>query len=194
MANRRLFMMLIACVFFAVGAQASLWVREDARHSEQWRRLYNEVPNTWKTQQDIKVRELPPRDMERLIADLEGGEADRHDDSIVDGCYQNESEDEPTPIITLSENLRGEQAALVFTHEYGHFVWNTILNDHERSRYTRIWRNQSRAHHLVTEYASDSEEEGFAEAFAYFLRKPTQLQRRDPASLRFLHDLSQVLK
>lgn len=178
-----------ACAICCVPSDASLHVRDDAPHAEQWFRLYDELPDVWKTRRVIKLRELPLRDMERLIAKLNGDDADKHDDSIVDGCYQSGDEDEDTPIITVCDSLRGEQAGLVFTHEYGHFVWDEMLTNSERAHYTRIWRAQKRAHHLVTEYARDSDEEGFAEAFAYFLRKPAQLQKRDPASLQFCRDL-----
>ncbi len=178
-----------ACVACCIPSVASLHVRDDAPHAEQWFRLYNELPDVWKTRRVVKLRELPPREMERLIAKLGGGEADRNDDSVVDGCYQSGDEDEDTPVITLCDNLRGEQAGLVFTHEYGHFVWGELLTNSERARYTRLWRTQKRAHHLVTEYARDSDEEGFAEAFAYFLRRPSQLQKRDPASLQFCREL-----
>ena len=180
---------VVACVIFSVPSIASLHVRDDAPHAEQWFRLYNELPDVWKTRRVIKLRELPPREMERLVAKLDGDEADRNGDSVVDGCYQSGDEDEDTPIITLCETLRGEQAALVFAHEYGHFVWGELLTDSERARYTRLWRTQKRAHHLVTRYAGDSDEEGFAEAFAYSLRRPAQLQKRDSASLQFCRDL-----
>lgn len=180
--------LLLLCVLCPHPAHAALLVRKDAPHAEQWFRLYNELPPVWKTRRDIKVRELPPEDMARLIVKLGGEEADRHDDSTVDGCYQSEDEDEDTPVITLADTLRGEQASLVFTHEYGHFVWDALLTDRERARYTRLWRTQKRARHLVTEYAGDSGEEGFAEAFAYYLRKPAQLQKRDPASHQFFRE------
>lgn len=182
-------LLLILSVVCMASSQASLRVREYVPHAEQWFRLYNELPDVWKTRRDIKLRELPPREMERLIARLEGDEADRNDDSVVDGCYQSGDEDDDTPIITLCDSLRGEQAGLVFTHEYGHFVWGEMLTNRERTRYTQIWRSQKRAHRLVTEYAGDSDEEGFAEAFAYYLRKPAQLQKKDSASSQFFHDL-----
>jgi hypothetical protein len=53
----------------------------------------------------------------------------------------------------------------------------------------RIWEQQRRNRSLVSEYAEDSVEEGFAEAFAHLLRKPERLHRRDPLSEAFLNDL-----
>ena len=129
--------------------------------------------------------------MERLAADLSGEDVDRSDNSVVDGCYQNDGIAEGgAPIITLRDTLRGEQAGLVFTHEYAHFLWDEMLSDAQRARYTRLWRTQKRAHHLVTEYAQASEEEGFADSFAYFARRPALLHKRDAASAQFLRDLS----
>lgn len=172
-------------------ARAILRVRDDARHAEQWFRLYDELPQAWKTRRAILLREMSPRDISRLAARLGDSEADRNDDSVVDGCYQNgEAGDDGPPIITVCDTLKGDQAGLVFAHEYGHFVWNELLTEEQRVRYARVWRSQKRAHHLVTEYARESDEEGFAEAFAYFARHPSQLARKDAASTLFLRDLS----
>ena len=175
----------------ALTATASLRVHKDAHHADLWFRFYDDLPRVWKTPRPILLREFSPHDMERLAADLGGEDVDRSDDSVVDGCYQNDGNAEGgAPIITLRDTLRGEQAGLVFTHEYAHFLWDEMLNDEQRARYTRLWRAQKRAHHLVTEYAGESEEEGFADAFAYFVRRPTLLQKKDAASAQFLRDLS----
>lgn len=174
-----------------LAATASLRVHKDARHAELWFRFYDDLPRVWKTPRPVLLREFSPRDMERLAADLSGEDVDKSDNSVVDGCYQNDGNAEGgAPIITLCDTLRGEQAGLVFTHEYAHFLWDEMLNDAQRARYTRLWRAQKRAHHLVTEYAGESDEEGFADAFAYFVRRPTLLQKRDAVSAQFLRDLS----
>ena len=193
--GRRIVACLIALTALAAmdtgGARATLRVRDDARHAEQWFRLYDELPSPWKTRRAVLLREMSPRDITRLAARLGDREADHNEDSVVDGCYQNgEAGDDGPPIITVCDTLRGDQAALVFAHEYGHFVWDELLTEEQRGRYARVWRIQKRAHHLVTEYARESDEEGFAEAFAYFARHPSQLARKDAASTLFLRDLS----
>ncbi len=91
--------------------------------------------------------------------------------------------------ISLRETLHGDQAAFVFAHEYGHYVWEDLLTESQRANYGRLWRIQKRARHLVTAYARDSVEEGFAEAFAHYLRKPSLLRKRDARSSAFLADL-----
>ncbi len=172
-------------------ASATLRVRNDVRHAEQWFRLYDDLPRAWKTRRAVLLREMSERDIARLAGQLGADEGDRNGDSVIDGCYQNAGyDDNAPPLITVCDTLRGEQAGLVFAHEYGHFVWNELLSDEQRARYTRLWRSQKRAHHLITEYARDSDEEGFAEAFAYYARHASQLTRKDPASAQFLRDLS----
>ena len=45
----------------------------------------------------------------------------------------------------------------------------------------------------MTEYAGDSDEEGFAEAFAYFIRKPGILRRLDGRSSIFMTEMQDAL-
>lgn len=172
-----------------ISAAASLRIAEGSPHASLWRRLYEKMPAPWKTDRAILVEEVSDAEMEGLVA--RSGEANRaDDDSVVDGCFIDGGENEGDPArITLRETLEGEEAGLVFTHEYGHFVWDSLLTNSQRTRYQRLWKTQKRAGHLVTEYAGDSEEEGFAEAFAYYLRKPETLRHSDEASWQFLHGL-----
>jgi hypothetical protein len=176
----------------ASAAQAALRVADSAPHAALWRRLYDRMPDFWRIERAVIVQEVSRAEMERLVERAGGNRGGHaHDHSVVDGCYQPDREDENGPAtITLRETLQGEEAALVFTHEYGHLVWDARLSESQRACYRRLWHAQSRAHHLVTRYAGDSQEEGFAEAFAYFLQNPAALQRRDPRSWQFLHDLS----
>jgi hypothetical protein len=186
-----LLIMAVGILTLTLTATASLHVHKDARHSDLWFHFYDDLPRVWKTPRPILLREFSPHDMERLVASLGGEDVDRSDNSVVDGCYQNDgSEENGAPIITLCDTLRGDQAGLVFTHEYAHFAWDEMLNDEQRARYTRLWRVQKRTHHLVTEYAEESEEEAFADSFAYFVRRPALLQKKDAASAQFLRDLS----
>jgi hypothetical protein len=176
----------------ASAAFAALRVADSAPHALLWRRLYDRMPDFWKSERAVVVQEVSRAEMERLVARTGGYSGSHaHDNSVVDGCYQPNGEDENSPAtITLRETLRGDEAALVFTHEYGHFAWEERLSEAQRACYRRLWREQKRARHLVTRYAGDSQEEGFAEAFAYFLQKPAALRRRDPRSWQFLNDLS----
>jgi predicted metalloprotease len=162
----------------------------NAANASLWQRVYDQIPEVWKTDRVLVVRELTEWQMDRLVEDS-GGDKDPHNaDTVVDGCYQRcETDDDVYGTISLRETLHGDLAAFVFAHEYGHYVWDDILSAEERATYTRVWRAQKRAGHLVTDYAAENVDEGFAEAFAHFLRKPALLRRRDPRSATFMADL-----
>lgn len=170
-------------------ASAELRFRADSLHAPVWKRLYDRMAAVWKADRPVEVREVSDREMDRIVERTEGRRGQR-DDSIVDGCYNGDGEEETSPgHITLRASLRGADAEMVFTHEYGHYVWDEILSDTDRSGYRRLWREQRHADHLVTSYAAEDVEEGFAEAFAYYLRKPETLRRRDSRSWAFLNDV-----
>ncbi len=176
----------------AIPARAVLRYSEDSPHAALWQRIYDRMPACWKSPRPVLVQEVSDEEMDHLVARTShrNPEERSDEDSLVDGCYENSGEADSTPTITLRESLRGEDAALVFAHEYGHFVWEQFVSRAERAQYIRLWRHQKRVGHLVTEYAGDSPEEGFAEAFSFFLRNPALLQRRDRVSSLFLQDLS----
>ncbi len=92
--------------------------------------------------------------------------------------------------ITLLQTLRGEEAELVFAHEYGHYVWDRMLSLQDRADYRRAWTKEKRARRLVTRYAGEDEEEGFAEDFAHYILKLDVLRRRAPESSSFLAALA----
>jgi len=166
-------------------ARAQLRFPVNSIHGTLWRRLYVGLPSTWKAQDLVYVRELSDEEMDHFIDEFEGPNSKA--DSIVDGCYQgSRGRQESAGEITLRESLRGENAALVFMHEYGHYIWANLLTDGERTRYHRLWREQKRVRSLVTAYAAESDEEGFAEAFAYFIRRPIHLRKSDITSWKFL--------
>jgi hypothetical protein len=171
-------------------AHAQLRFRGESTHTGVWRRVYSQLPAVWKAHRTVYVREISDGEMDKLVERFEGP-SDK-DDSIVDGCYQGNADPEETAgRITLRESLHGENATLVFVHEYGHYVWSNILTGEDRTYYRRLWREQKRNGSLVTEYAGDSDEEGFAEAFAYFIRRPAMLRRLDARSSRFLSDFQE---
>lgn len=134
--------------------------------------------------------------MDRLVAEEEQdqGPNGKNDDSVVDGYYHEGSRNSSeSPTITLRRSMPEEEAAFVFTHEYGHFIWYKKLNSEQRAEYSRIWRQLKRNGGLITRYAGDCVEEGFAEAFAYFVRKPARLKTNDARSYRFLSDIKEAL-
>lgn len=173
---------------------AELRVMDDAPRASLWQRLYRQIPACWRTRRDVEVREVTKAEIERIVARNEGTQGHEDDDaSEVDGIYQAIGEHEGDPItITLRDSLRGDEAELVFLHEYGHFVWEEKLTRKDRIRYEHLWEKQRRAGKLVTEYARDSSPEGFAEAFSFYLHKTEVLRRKDGASFGFLHDLEKA--
>jgi hypothetical protein len=163
-------------------------VRETGR-AALWRKLYDQLPDAWKSREVVVVREVSNREMDRLVR--EHGDApsrDSEDEEEVQGFFEYAGPRENIPTITLRESLNDRDAAFVFTHEYGHFVWEEKLTRREQDDYFRLWSRQRRADRLVSPYADDSVAEGFAEAFAHYLRKPGQLHRRDALSEEFLED------
>lgn len=175
-------------------AFSSLHVPVEAPHAALWNHAYQTIPFLWRSGRQIVLHEVTLEEMERIVTRMGGKmEETTGDDSIVDGCYEAGGDRESDPaIISLVDSLRGEEAEFVFTHEYGHFVWDEFLSDAQRGRYARLWRLQRRDGHLVTHYAADSEEEGFAEAFAHFIRKPGLLKLKDARSYQFLQELTAV--
>lgn len=176
----------------AGGSDPGATIQFNARspHTVLWRGIYEHLPAVWKARTPLVVREVSDSEMDRLVAESGGDDNRQDDNSVVDGCFLDAGDgpDEP-PSITLRQTLEGEDAALVFTHEYGHYVWAEILNDGERSQYERIWRTDRRHHHLVTGYAAESDEEGFAETFAYFIRKPELERHRDLDGFTFFRGM-----
>ncbi len=168
-------------------ADAALRMDTGSLHAPIWRKVYNDLPASWRSDKPIRVEEITDLAMAQLTAEGDSGRNGHGDaESVVDGCFRQSDDRDDSPIITLRESLRGEDAELVFAHEYSHFIWDEKLTDTQRRSYTALWRAQKRAGHLVTRYAADSVEEGFAEAASFFLRRPSVLRSRDPASGRFL--------
>ena len=180
-----------ALLISAAPAQASLRILDTPRHAALWQRIYDHLPTLWKTDQPVRVEELPIEELnanqdEADSRDVNDEESDNHNRELADGEFIEDDDSDAPPTIRLANSLNDEHSGLVFAHEYGHFVWNDKLTRAQRRAYRHLWWRQMRAGHLVTDYASDSTEEGFAEAFSYFLQKPDQLKRKDIESYRFL--------
>jgi hypothetical protein len=158
-----------------------------------WRTIYDKFPKAWKSGRPLVVREVSDREMDRLVAQTENGDdQDQNDDSVVQGFYDRGKRDSDPDSITMRASLKSEEAGFVFTHEYGHMIWDEVLTRNDRREYGRIWTEQHRRHRLVTEYAADSVEEGFAEAIAAWMRTPEKLKRRDMDSWQFVDDLAHL--
>jgi hypothetical protein len=90
--------------------------------------------------------------------------------------------------ISLRVSEKGAFDSEVLTHEYGHFVWFRLLDKVDRSEYRNIYNGQRKHHNLVSDYAGVNLEEGFAEAFAFYITDPATLKQKDPNSFQFLSD------
>src|SRR5438309_530788 len=67
-----------------------------------------------------------------------------------------------------------------------HYVWKQVLSQDQRRQYEGVYKVQSKARHLVSAYAAVSVEEGFAEAYSYYVRQPAILEKCDPQSRQCL--------
>ncbi len=92
-----------------------------------------------------------------------------------------------TGAITLRADPNTDVSA-TFAHEYGHSVWFHVLSPGQRDRFSGIYDAQRAAHHLVSPYAAVSVQEGFAEAFSFYICDRPLLASRDPLAERFLSD------
>ena len=183
-----LYGMSLVCGVAAV--RADVKVSEMSLQKKVWRKLYGSLPSKWQTSREIVVEEVSGAELKKIAAEDETEEnRDDSDETDIDGCYQNAGTKEPIRIF-IRETLKGEEAELVFLHEYAHFVWDEFVTPDEQEIYSKIWREQKRAHRLVSEYAETSVEEGFAESLSYALRKPKLLNRRDSRSARFCERLA----
>jgi len=154
-----------------------------------WRKLYDAFPQPWKSRDVVVVREVSDREMDRLVREHgDDNSRDSADDDEVQGYFEFTGPREETPLIVLRDSLTEPEATFVFSHEYGHYVWEELLTKRDQDEYFRIWNSRRRDKRLVSTYAGDSVVEGFAEAFAHYLRRSAQLHRKDPDSEQFLRD------
>ncbi len=184
-----IFVFIIIVSTCILPARATLRITGDSPHASTWQRLYDQFSDVFKSKNVLVVREVSDDEMDELVGEHERDlqHTGNSDQGVVDAFFQSaQSERDPTPSITIRRMLPEGAAAFIFTHEYGHFVWYSKLNREQRSGYTRLWKQQRRAGKLVTKYASEDEYEGFAEAFAFYVRNPGKLKRLDLESWKFL--------
>lgn len=184
---------LILLLFVSASSRAyslypPLRINRYAPHASQIQKVFDRIPLIWKSPRRVLVQEVSAIEMDRMLA--RNGMTRPRTSEDVDGCYHGGGVDKEEPaLITLRESLRTDESEAVFVHEFGHLVWDELITREQRSRYQRLWQEQRRSRHLVTVYAGENVEEGFAEAFGHFLRKPELLRKRDARSWQFLSDL-----
>ncbi|MDR3710338.1 MAG: hypothetical protein P4L33_18730 [Capsulimonadaceae bacterium] len=100
---------------------------------------------------------------------------------VIDGLFDNRH-----MRISLRINAQGGFDRVTLTHEYGHYVWFHVFDSSDRNAYRNIYNRSRSAHCLITDYAGVNLEEGFAEAFAFFITDPDGLRAKDQASFDFL--------
>lgn len=168
-------------------AHADLVLDDNTPHKDLWTKVYSSLPPSWRTIKKIVVEVVSKQEMQSLFEQTWGHPSNEK----VDGCYYlgGDRLDADATILLLN-TLDEVDAQKVFAHEYGHFVWDHLLSQEDRERYTIVWSAQRNRHCLVTPYAYTSVEEGFAEAFADYLFQRAQLHTADPRSERFLSQLA----
>ena len=144
------------------------------------------VPVRFRGHGRFEVHPLTNPQMEAYLqsgdTDTAEGQSSHADEGEIDGVF----EDDP-PRITLRVPEGEEPDTYTFAHEYGHYVWYDLLTNADRDRYAAVYKKQKAAHHLVTRYAQTDAEEGFAEAFSFYVSEPPLLRHRDSASYQFLN-------
>ncbi len=144
--------------------------------------VYDSLPACCKSDFRVAVVLMTASALDRYVRNgLDPVSARMLNVSSIDGVYEN-----PAPTITLRSD--GDCATLcqTFAHEYAHCLWQRRLTRDQQRDYTRLYASQKAARHLVTPYAATSVEEGFAEAYSFFVTAPATLAHRDSASSAFL--------
>ena len=141
------------------------------------------IPARFQARGRFEVHPLNDSEMDAYLG-ADGSDADNSshaDDGEIDGIF----EDNPARI-TLRVPDAGPLDLYTFAHEYGHYVWFTLLTKDDKKRYEAVYKKQKAAHHLVTRYAQTDVEEGFAEAFSFYANEAPLLLHRDALSYQFL--------
>ena len=180
----RRFILLPALVFLLVplgGARAQLTVAGPASSAARAVTVWAAaLPAKFAPKGRLEVSPLSEGGMDDYLRDG-GPEQSRVEDDEIDGVFVRRP---PRIVLRVPDSGRVDFGTLA--HEYGHYVWFDLLTKNDRNRYGALYARQKAAHKLVTPYAADSVEEGFAEAFAADLADPALLLRADPLSAQFL--------
>lgn len=172
----------ILLLVFAAPGRAQIVVEADSPIRAQSLQAWCErhIPPVFRPDRVLRVRLLFPRQMLALV---EQDKTQEDADGDVDGLFK----DDPPRIAVRITDSEGPDV-FTFAHEYGHWVWTKLFSRDDRRTYRALYERQRTRHALVTRYAQTDEEEGFAEAFSFYVNEPPLLQRRDPVSARFLSD------
>ncbi len=187
----------LAAIWFAVPARAQLTVsapsETQAHQLQSW--YGHHVPPRFRANSPLAIRELNDAQMEAYLKGDAGGDSDNSsshaddDTGDIDGVFESSPDR-----MALRLPSEGDLDVFTFAHEYGHYVWFHLLTKDDRHRYEAIYKRQLAAHHLVTRYAATDLEEGFAEAFSFYVCEPPMLARRDAASYQYLNLLAVTSK
>ena len=143
------------------------------------------IPARFHTRQTVAVHLLDDRQMATYLNSGDDSLSASHgENDTIDGVF----EDGP-PLITLRETRPDDEIQFTVAHEYGHYLWEHLMNRSEKVRYARIYRVQRSNGSLVSDYAGTSLNEGFAEAFSYYVNDGDELAGKDPLSMQFIDSL-----
>lgn len=143
------------------------------------------LPACFQARDHVALYPLNDHDMDRYLKSvgLEDGtsyESDSGDGEIM-GLFANRQKR-----ISVRVASNGAMDLQTLTHEYGHYVWFHVFSKDDRKHYKELYKRQMGLRALVSDYAETNLEEGFAEAFAFYIQQPDKLQSRDSASFQFL--------
>ncbi len=152
-----------------------------------WSRLH--IPARFQAHNKVEVQPLSDAAMDDYLhfdSDSDSSDANNESNSEdsaseIDGVF---TDNPPQIFLRVPDPARIDYAT--FAHEYGHYVWFDLLTKDDRKRYKAIYERQKAAHRLITDYAAESLEEGFAEAFSADIMTPAALLHQDPLSYQFL--------
>lgn len=172
-------------IWFSCAASAQVVVTGPSAtqsHSLQtWYDLH--IPARFQAHSRLMVDVLTDAQMDNYIAREQGDASHSTSDDAgdIDGVFESDPDR-----ITLRDSPADGPDKFTFAHEYGHYVWFHMLTKDDRNRYQKIYDRQRAADQLVTHYASTDVQEGFAEAFSFYICSPVLLNHRDPVSFQFI--------
>lgn len=171
--------------YAAAGSKADITIvgGSSQQREEIWN-TYNNLPRCCRDAARVSVQVFSNGDMDAYIKAGDPAEAQRVNLSAIDGIYQN-----ALPTITLRAATAAQDVSSAFAHEYGHYIWQRHLSKTNRSDYARLYEAQKKSHCLVSAYAAVSVEEGFAEAFCFYVMQRPILSARDSLSCCYLDQM-----
>ena len=142
------------------------------------------IPLRFRATSPLNVRELSNAEMDAYLqqGNSDASHSDNGETGDIDGVFENNPDR-----LALRLPDDGNMEVFTFAHEYGHYVWFHLFTGDDRKRYDSVYRRQHASGHLVTRYAATDLEEGFAEAFSFYVCEGPILHHRDPASYQFLN-------